>query len=139
MNCNSIYNLDQCLNRKEGCPLNRPTLLVLYGNDAYSYISFSSPPACIILSSRPCAYLFIVVLISEWPAMVCKVLMSRCAAAIVIYVCPYGILRTNRESLENQGFAVVRRVFILFQNVRASLKKSLVYWGCKMDDKRIRE
>ncbi len=57
----------------------------------------------------------------------------------VVKVCPYGILRTNRESLENQGFAVVRRVFILFQNVRASLKKSLVYWGCKMDDKRIRE
>ena len=26
-------------------------------------------------------------LMSEWPAMVCNVLISRCAAAIVIYVC----------------------------------------------------
>ena len=48
------------------------------------------------------------------------------STARVANVCPYGILRTNRESLENQGFAVVRRVFILFQTVRASLKKSLI-------------
>ena len=46
--------------------------------------------------------------------------------ARVAKVCPYGILRTNRESLENQGFADVRRVFILFQITRTSLKKSLI-------------
>lgn len=55
--------------------------------------------------------------------------------SLLKWVCPYGILRTNRESLENQGFAVVGRVFILFQIVRTSLKKSLIYRGCKMDDK----
>ena len=114
------------------------------GNQAGKFLALNMLPiSCPARCKSVCCtwvYTLRMVAISDHPPMTCMVFSSMpLRRQTVVNVCPYGILRTNRESLENQGFADVRRVFILFQITRTSLKKSLIYWGCKMDDKRIRE